>query len=142
MKAFRRLLALAGIAMIGYAVFAAATSPQVNPGRQLRFLVLVLLINDALVLPLAIGVGVLVARLAPATARPAVQAALIVTASLTVVAGPLMLGYGRLADNPSVLPRDYVAGYLGLVAAVWLVAAAAMVMRYLAARQRRSRRGG
>ncbi len=41
------------------------------------------------------------------------------TVLLTIVAVPFLTGLGRRPDNPSLLDRNYWAGYLALVAAVW-----------------------
>lgn len=58
----------------------------------------------------------------PGRARAPVQAALIATAAVTIVALPLGFGYGRLADNPSALPRDYPLGLALVLATIWLAA--------------------
>jgi hypothetical protein len=52
-----------------------------------------------------------------------------VTAAVTVVALPFMLGYGRRADVPSALPRNYIGGYTLIVSAVWLIATMVLIIR-------------
>jgi hypothetical protein len=128
-RAARLALGVLGVTAMGYAVAGAATDPDILPVRHIRFLVVVLALDDGLLLPAFLVIGALVHRFVPAGARAIVQAALVATASLTLVALPLVLGYGRSPDNPSALPRDYPVGLAVVLGAVWLAAAA-----YLAAR--------
>jgi hypothetical protein len=62
-------------------------------------------------------------------------AALVVSAAVTAVALPLLIGKGRIADNPSAFPQRYGPNLLLIVAVVWAVAA----VWALVARRRRSR---
>ena len=50
-------------------------------------------------------------------------AALVVSAAVTAVALPLVIGKGRIADNPSAFPQRYGLHLLLLLAAAWTVAA-------------------
>jgi hypothetical protein len=122
MRAVRLLLGAIGVAVMGLAVLGAAHDPFIRPGRQTAFLLAVLVVHDALLMPAFLLAGYLVHRLVPARARAGAQAALIVTAALIVVALPLVLGYGRIPDNPSALPRDYGAGLAGAIALSWVLA--------------------
>ena len=125
MKAARLGLVALGIAAMAYAGWSALHSPGLVPSRNTTFLLLVLVLHDGLLMPAFVAVGVLVHRLVPRRVRAVVQAALIATASVTLVALPLALGYGRIADNPSALPRDYPGGLLLTVATIWAAAAVA-----------------
>jgi hypothetical protein len=87
------------------------------------FLLVVLALHDAVWMPLILAVGAAVRAAVPGRARAFVQGVLIVTVSVAFVAWPLVLGRGRIADNPSALPRDYRAGLVVTVAATWLGAA-------------------
>jgi hypothetical protein len=49
--------------------------------------------------------------------------ALAVSAVLVLISVPALTGAGRLANNPSILPRDYWAGRGQALAAPWIVAA-------------------
>lgn len=79
-------------------------------------------VHDALLAPMVIGLGVLLSRLAPAPTRAAAAAAagLVVLGTLTLLAVPFLGGFGRenAPDNATLLDRDYTAGYLALVVAV------------------------
>jgi hypothetical protein len=128
------LIATGGVVM-GYAVLGAATDPDFKPGGALLFLAAVLVAHDALLLPMTIAGGALFARFAPRWALPSVRAAAIVSIAVVVVALPLVLGYGRAADNPSILPLAYGRGLILIMAMTWAAAlASAMIARYRANR--------
>src|SRR6266511_2419060 len=92
----RRLLGGAGCLLMGYAVLGALADPDVNPPGHLAFLAAVLVGHDAVLMPLAIGVGVLLGRFA-GRVRTVLQAALFVSAVITFITLPLVLGPGRAA---------------------------------------------
>jgi hypothetical protein len=125
----RRVLIVAGALVMGYAVFGALRDPDGRPVGHLLFLVGVLLAHDGVLLPAAIGSGVLIGRYAPAAARVAVRVSAFVTASLLVVAVPLTLGFGRRPDDPSALPLPYGRGLALTVVLVWVAALAAALVR-------------
>jgi hypothetical protein len=52
-------------------------------------------VNDLVLIPTALGVGLMARRLALAAAWPPVRAGLIVTGALCLVAWPLVRRYGR-----------------------------------------------
>jgi hypothetical protein len=140
MRAVRVTLASIGVAVMGYAVLGAARTPSIMPIRQLRFAAVLLIAHDAALLPLFLLAGALVRRLVPAGSRAVVQAGLICSAALTVVAFPLVSGRGRLADNPSALPRDYPRGLLVTLALVWLAVAVTLAVRAVRSRRGRGRK--
>ncbi len=96
-------------------------------------------LHDAVLAPLTIGVALLGVRLLPAAARPWSAAVGIVVGTLTIVAIPVLGRFGARADNPSLLPRDYVGGWLLVVALVVLAVGALAGLE--AARGRRGRAG-
>ncbi|MEP7059473.1 MAG: hypothetical protein ABI828_01970 [Actinomycetota bacterium] len=63
----------------------------------------------------------------------AVEAALAVSAVITLFAVPFVMGWGRQADNPSLLPRNYGFGLILILGSVWAVAG----IRLLGRRRRR-----
>lgn len=125
----RWLLGALGLSAMAYALLGAVTDPDVTPLRHTGFLVTVLVLHDGALLPAVIAVGALVHRAVAPPYRAVVQAALIASAAVTLVALPLVLGYGRIADNPSALPGDYGRGVLAVLAVVWLAAAVALLTR-------------
>lgn len=132
MKTARRALIGFGALVMVYAVSGVLADTDVKVGA-LVFLVAVLVVHDGLLLPLSIGAGVLIGRIIPPRFRTPVRVASVISLALTVVALPLVLGRGRIADNPSVLPLHYGRGLLIAYAIIWAGAAAT------AAAQRRRR---
>jgi len=62
-----------------------------------------------------------------------VQGALLISAAVTLMAVPLMLGYGRDPNNPSALPLDYRLGVLIVLSCVWATALGYLLFRHLRA---------
>ncbi len=135
MKAVRLSIAAVGVVAMGYGLWAGLRSPDIVPSHEAKFLLLLLVLHDGVLLPVFLVAGELVHRFVPARPRAIVQAALIASASVTLIALPLTLGYGRLADNPSALPLDYGRGLLVILSVIWLAAALALAAR-IAGRRR------
>lgn len=93
-----------------------------------------IVLHDVLIAPLTLGVGLL---LGGVRARGTVRGALIVAGCLTLVALPVLLRPGSPA-NSSVLPLDYVRGWLVALGAVALVTGALLGVRVLRRQRRRS----
>jgi hypothetical protein len=129
MKATRRGLVTLGGLVMAYAVLGALADPDVRPLRHLLFLSAVLVAHDAVLLPLAIGTGVLIGRYLPVRVRVAVGVAAFVTAALLVAALPLILGFGRRTDTPSALPLNYGWGFTVTTVAVWTAALTVAAVR-------------
>jgi len=89
-----------------------------------------LIAHDALFAPLVVLGSVLLARVVPASVRTPVQGALIVSCALIAVAIPVVGGFGRLANNLSLLPSDHYGLRLaGALAVVWATAAVIAIAR-------------
>ncbi len=95
----------------------------------LRVFIGALLVHDLLVAPFVLAVGTLVARLVPRAIRPAVQSGLIISGVLVLFAFPFVRGYGRIPDNPTILPRNYAQGLALTLAAVWIAIIAVVLIR-------------
>ncbi|MFC5752873.1 hypothetical protein [Actinomadura rugatobispora] len=80
------------------------------------------LAHDAVLVPCVLLVGAATTRL-PRSYRRLVQGALMVGGTVTLVALPFVLGLGRRADNPSILPLPYGRNLLIVLAAVLALAA-------------------
>lgn len=94
------------------------------------------LIVDLIAVPVVVVVGVAIGRVVPAPWRRYVAAASALTILLTLVAFPFLTGLGRRPDNPSLLDRDYGAGYLTLVAIIWGLPLVARLVRTIPVRRR------
>lgn len=134
MYRIRQALCLIGAATVGYGVvglFTADRGPR--PVRYLLFAAAGLVAHDAVLAPLALAVGAVCARVAPPTVRGLVTGALFVSATLTIVALPFVLGFGRTADLPSALPFDYGRNLVVALAALWagtIVVGAVRLLRH------------
>src|SRR5688500_18218417 len=64
------------------------------------------IVHDGSLVPGVLMIGALTARL-PSRYKRWVQGTLLVAGVVTLVALPMVLGYGRRADNPSILPLSY-----------------------------------
>jgi hypothetical protein len=71
--------------------------------------------------PVTLALCWLTIRLLPAARRAPVAAGFVVLGTLTVLAVPVLGRFGERADNPTILDRDYTAGWL-VVAALTLAA--------------------
>ena len=89
-----------------------------------------LIAHDALFAPLVVLGSVLLTRAVPAAVRAPVQGALIVSCALIAVAIPVVGGFGRLANNPSLLPSDDYGLRLAIaLGVVWAITATVAVIR-------------
>ena len=105
------------------------------------WLVAGVVVHDVLLSAAVVVGGVLLARLVPPTWRAPATAGLVVLGTVTLAAVPVLGRFGARSDNPTLLDRDYVAGWLVLAA---LVAGAVVVGAVVAglARRRRAVREG
>jgi hypothetical protein len=79
-------------------------------------------LHDAVLAPLVIAVATLGVLVLPPWARPAAAAATVVLGSLTLMALPVLGKFGARPDNPTLLDRPYLTGWLVLAALVWTYA--------------------
>jgi hypothetical protein len=94
-------------------------------------------LHDFFVVPLTLGVCWLGMRVVAPSRRPPLAAGLLVLGALTVLAIPVLGRFGARPDNPTLLDRDYTAGWL-VVAGLTLAA----VVAGLVVRARTGRRTG
>jgi hypothetical protein len=90
-------------------------------------------LHDFVLVPLTLAVCWLGARVLPVSSRAAVAVGVVVLGTLTLVAVPVLGGWGANSDNSTILGRDYAAGWL-VVATLTL----AGVLAGLAINRRRS----
>jgi hypothetical protein len=95
------------------------------------------LLHDVVVAPLTIAVTFLATRLVPSRARTAVVVGAVVLATVTVTAVPVLGGWGVRADNPTLLDRDYTAGWLVFAGLVVLGVVLGLVLAPVLALARR-----
>jgi len=82
-------------------------------------------IHDAILAPIALGLVWLGHRVLPRYAQAPALVALVVCGALTAVAGSVLTRAGARPDNPSLLDRNYIAGWFAAIALTLVVAAIA-----------------
>jgi hypothetical protein len=110
MSVGRSILMAVGVALMtfgGWLVIANNNPLQVAP-----WVLAPVLLHDAILAPLILGVVWLGHRLLPRYAQAPALVALVVCGGLTAVAASVITRAGARPDNPSLLDRNYVAGYL------------------------------
>lgn len=129
-------LTIAGMALSAYGLVGLLADVRV--GDSMNWLVYFtggLLVHDLVWAPLVALGSVALVRVVPARIRPVLQGTLIVTATVLLVAYPVVRGAGRLPNNPSLLPLDYPRNLVIVLAVVWAVAGLLMARAALAARR-------
>lgn len=91
--------------------------------------------HDLLLAPIVFGLAVLGLRRVPARFRGVLQAGVVVSGVVTLVALPVVIGFGRRSDTPSQLPLPYARNLLIVLALIWIGVLGLLVLR----RRQRSR---
>ncbi|SFB92322.1 hypothetical protein SAMN04487968_102311 [Nocardioides terrae] len=133
MSTTRWCLGLLGTALAFYGGWLLLTRGH-DLGNALVWLAAGVVLHDGVLALVTVAVGLAASRLLPGPARAPVAAGLVVLGSVTLLAIPVLGRFGARADNPTLLDRDYVAGYLGLVA---LTAAVVGLATLVGSRRRR-----
>jgi hypothetical protein len=132
-KAWRILLAIAGIALAAFGVFRLVSETPVNSLLILAlWLIAALVLHDAILAPSVVGVGWLLRRYVPDRGRRFVQLALIMSALVTVVAIPMIFLRGSQPAEKALLLRNYGTNLillLSMIAIVSLILYAVQVVR-------------
>jgi hypothetical protein len=117
MRTIRALLVVAGLALAGYGGW--LVWPQLEPAAG--WLVAGPVLHDALVAPLVGLVGLALARLVRDRIwRRWIGAGLVVTATLLLIAVPLVWRPSPAPPNPGLQDRDYAIGLAIWLAALWI----------------------
>lgn len=140
MTALRRTTGAAGLLLMGFGAYVLLTDAHIRDPRDVViWLGGAIVLHDGLLAPLVLALGLLTHRLAPrAGSRRILRGGLIVAGSLTAIALPVLLRPGTPA-NKTVLPLNYLANWLLLIA---LTTVATAVILALHGRHLRSRRRG
>jgi hypothetical protein len=132
MRRYRIGLVVAGALLLALGAFRLVTELASGDLVTLAvWLVVAVMLHDAVIAPLTVGVGFTLTRV-PERARRYLQGALIVAAMITVIALPLINRRDTQPLAKAILQRDYagnLALLLGLTAAVALVLYAVRVVR-------------
>lgn len=106
----------AGLALAAYGVWLLLGTDLADlPGVGV-WLAAGVLLHDAVLVPLTLLVGWVLVRGLPRRLRGPLAAGLLVLGSVTLLAVPVLGRFGAREDNPTLLDRDYAAGWLVLAA--------------------------
>jgi hypothetical protein len=110
----------AGLTLVAYGVGGLVThATDTNPVGWAAWFIGVAMVHDFVLVPLTLAAALAVARI-PGPYQGPLRGALIISAAVTLVSLPLVLGLGRRADNPSVLPLPYATDLLIIVTVILL----------------------
>jgi hypothetical protein len=131
----RAVLGAAGVLLAAYGAWLLLSRQDLDRNLDVvLWLAGGVVVHDLVLGSVVIAVSLLATRL---LARPAAGAGLVVLGSLTVLAVPFLGGFGRenAPENPTLLDRDYTAGYLVLVATVIIVVVLPVLLHTLRSRR-------
>lgn len=129
----RLALGTAGVLLGAFGVYRLIT--QEPHGKLLdlvKWLAGALVIHDAIIAPVVVAVGWVIAHVVPPRGRRYLQAGLIIGALITIVAIPLIYRRGSQPASKAILLRNYGGNLtilLGIVAGLCLLAYAVHVAR-------------
>ena len=86
-------------------------------------------LHDFVLVPLTLLVGLALTRLLPVRFRAPAVGGLVVLGTLTLLAVPVLGGWGANADNPTILDRNYPVGWLVVAGVTMLVVVVTIVLR-------------
>ncbi len=131
MRRTRVLLAMAGVVLIAVGARKLLDIGSANTVATGRWLIGGVVLHDFVLTPVVLVAGALLVRAAAPWLRRPLIVGSVVLGTVTVVAIPMLGKYGARRDNPTLLDRNYVAGWFVLAAVVTVaVAVAALGARY------------
>lgn len=133
MKAWRIILAVAGIALLAFGVFRLLSEIPTHSLLILAvWLAAALVLHDAVLAPSEVGVGWLLRRYVPDRGRRYVQVALIMIALVTLIAIPMIFLRGSQPAAKALLLRNYGVNLIviiGIIVVLSLILYAVRVAR-------------
>jgi hypothetical protein len=122
MKAWRIILAVAGIALGAFGVFRLLTEmPTYSLLILSVWLIAALVIQDAILAPSVVGVGWLLRRYVPDRGRRHLQVALIMSALITAIAVPMIFLRGSQPAVKALLLRNYGFNLILIIAIIGVI---------------------
>ena len=131
-----------GVAAAAYGALLLLDDARADPVGVATWLVGGVVLHDLVLAPVVIVLVVVAARTLPAAWRGPTAAALVVLGSVTLLAIPVLGRFGARPDNPTLLDRPYVAGWLLVAALTVLATAATVVLRARRVRRAAGRGSG
>ncbi len=96
-----------------------------------KWLIGLALAHDLLFAPIVVTIGWLVTRTVPGSMRAPVQAGLIASGCVLLVALPPLRETANASRNPTIQPLEYSTATLTVLAVVWTVVGAWTVIRFV-----------
>jgi hypothetical protein len=122
MKAWRIILAAAGVALGAFGVFRLVSElPTYSLLILGVWLAAALVIQDAILAPSVVGVGWLLRRYVPDRGRRYLQVALIMSALITVIAIPMIILRGTQPAVKALLLRNYGSNLILIIAIIGVI---------------------
>jgi hypothetical protein len=135
-RATRGVLGVLGLVVAAYGAWLVVGLPSSWWPGLLTWLAAGVVLHDAVLAPVVVVVALLLRRVVPGPARGPVVVGAVVLGAVTLVAVPAIGRFGARPDNPTLLDRDYVAGWLVVAGLVVLGVVAATVVRGVRGRAR------
>lgn len=129
----RLLLGAVGVAVAAYGAWLLLQQDRADLVDTGVWLAGGVVLHDFVLVPLTLLLGLVLIRLLPAYLRAPVVGGLVVLGTVTLMAVPVLGGWGANADNPTILDRNYTAGWL-VVAGVTILAVVLTIMLTLGGR--------
>ena len=107
-----------GVVVGGYGAFRLLELGWANLAATLVWLAGGVILHDAVLAPVTIAVAALGTAVLPARLRAPAAGGLLVLGTVTLTAVPVLGRFGAREDNPTLLDRDYTAGWLILLTLV------------------------
>jgi glucan phosphoethanolaminetransferase (alkaline phosphatase superfamily) len=126
MRTIRVLLALTGVGFGLWGLWLVRDFTSLQLISTGWFLIGGVIVHDAILAPITVGLGVLAARLLPSHFRAAAAGAFLIWATLTVAFFNVISGTHAKSDNQTVLHRPYLLSWLiltGVLIGIMVVAA-------------------
>jgi hypothetical protein len=143
MTAWRIVLAIPAVAALAYAATRLADVPSDQWASVLTWLIGGVVLHDGVLAPLVVVSGVIASRWLPAPWRVPAVVGLIWWGCVSLIAIPVLTGYGVDPPNETLQHRPYVASWwIGTAVVVLLVVAAGWTRRLRSSRPRSPSHGG
>jgi hypothetical protein len=119
----RLLMGAVGVAGAAYGALLLLRLDLADLADAVLWLAAGVVVHDFVLVPATLAALWVAGRLVPPARRGTLAAGFVVLGTLTVLAVPVLGRFGERADNPTVLDRHYLAGWL-VVAAVTTIGVA------------------
>jgi len=128
-RTLRAALILAGLGLGGYGAELLLDQGSANLVHALVWLLGGVVLHDAVLAPVTLLIGLVALRAFRGRLPGTVVIGALVLGSVTLVAVPVLGRFGERADNPTLLDRHYVLGWLVFAILTAAVTALATLLR-------------